>query len=392
MAEFNLFNVPEYYTGLLGQEQTDKLKRQALGTGITNALLAFVAQPRTEGYGSALPYLGRALMAGQQSGQDVIAGGLRDFETQQRIAEMKRKQEQQQALQTALGGITDPNERLFAQIAPEQYVAGKVKQIQTESPFAKIDRKDYTSESFRKYLETKNLADLEPIQKEGKQSTLLQLQNELDSFPPNDPRRKVWEKKIELETTRAPGINVNYGAPIPGVDVNTGQPVFFQPSKTGGAPTIVPGVAPEGKAATESQAKAAAFGSQMKSASQEFEQIQAEGFAPGATKSQVGVELAGTPLRGLADPLAQRAQQSQAQWAEAYLRYKTGAAATEAEVRRNIATFFPKIGETDPKVIEQKARMRRQAEEDVLKSAKQTPGQKQQQPRSRADILQQYGL
>jgi hypothetical protein len=94
MAEFNLFNVPEYYTGLLGQEQTDKLKRQALGTGITNALLAFVAQPRTEGYGSALPYLGRALMAGQQSGQDVIAGGLRDFETQQRIAEMKRKQEQ----------------------------------------------------------------------------------------------------------------------------------------------------------------------------------------------------------------------------------------------------------------------------------------------------------
>ena len=92
MAEFNLFNVPEYYTGLLGQEQTDKLKRQALGTGITNALLAFVAQPRTEGYGSALPYLGRALMAGQQSGQEVVAGGLRDFETQQRIAEMKRKQ------------------------------------------------------------------------------------------------------------------------------------------------------------------------------------------------------------------------------------------------------------------------------------------------------------
>jgi hypothetical protein len=134
----------------------------------------------------------------------------------------------------------------------------------------------------------------------------------------------------------------------------------------------------------------------MQSASREFDQIQSEGFVPGATTSQAQVELAGTPLRALANPLAQRAQQSQAQWAESYLRYKTGAAATEGEVKRNINTFFPKIGETDPKVIEQKARMRKQAEEDVMKSAKQpsTIRQTQQpaQPRSKADILKQYGL
>lgn len=122
MAEFNLFNVPEYYTGLLGQEQTDKLKRQALGTGITNALLAFVAQPRTEGFGSALPYLGRALMAGQQAGQEVVTGGLRDFETQQKIAEMKRKQEQQKAqeqfLQTYAGSLPE-NQRAAVMAYPE---------------------------------------------------------------------------------------------------------------------------------------------------------------------------------------------------------------------------------------------------------------------------------
>jgi len=152
----------------------------------------------------------------------------------------------------------------------------------------------------------------------------------------------------------------------------------------------------EEKPATESQAKAASFGSQMQSASQEFDQIQKEGFVPGSTTSQAQVEIAGTPLRVFADPLAQRAQQSQAQWSEAYLRYKTGAAATEGEVKRNISTFFPKIGETDPKVVEQKARMRKQAEEDVMKSAKQPSSikspQQQAQPRSRADILKQYGL
>jgi len=98
--DFNIFgSTPEYYTGLLGQEETDKLKRRATGTGIANALLALVAQPRNQGYGSALPYIGRALMAGQQAGQNVVEGGLRDFDVQQRIADMKRQQEQREAQQ-----------------------------------------------------------------------------------------------------------------------------------------------------------------------------------------------------------------------------------------------------------------------------------------------------
>jgi hypothetical protein len=134
----------------------------------------------------------------------------------------------------------------------------------------------------------------------------------------------------------------------------------------------------------------------MQSASREYSQIEKEGFAPGAASSQAQVEIAGTPLRALANPLAQRTQQSQEQWAEAYLRFKTGAAATPAERKNNINTYFPKIGETDPKVIEQKARMRKQAEEDVLKAAKQPSSIRQtQQPaqtRSKADILKQYGL
>jgi hypothetical protein len=96
--DFNIFgSTPEYYSGLLGQEATDKLKKRATGTGIANALLALVAQPRNQGYGSALPYIGKALMAGQQAGQNVVEGGLRDFDVQQRIADMKRQQEQQRS-------------------------------------------------------------------------------------------------------------------------------------------------------------------------------------------------------------------------------------------------------------------------------------------------------
>jgi hypothetical protein len=378
----NIFEAPEYYQGLLGEDATKKLQNRALTTGLINAAIGYLAQPKNQGYGSALPYLGRALAGGLQAGQETIRGGLTDYETQQKIADMQRKKQQQDALQGMIGGITDPNERLFAQLAPEQYVTSKLKPRERKVEKVGNQLVDITGET-PSVLFTGTETGNQPSAVQ--EYNFARGQGYKGSF-------EDWKKAQKSE-----GVTVNYGAPQAGVDAQ-GNPVFFQPSKTGGAPSIVQGVAPlrEEKPATESQAKAAAFGSQMQSASQEFDQIQKEGFAPGATTSQAQVELAGTPLRALANPLAQRAQQSQAQWSEAYLRYKTGAAATEGEVKRNINTFFPKIGETDPKVIEQKARMRKQAEEDVMKSAKQPSSirqtQQPAQPRSKADRLKQYGL
>ena len=110
------------------------------------------------------------------------------------------------------------------------------------------------------------------------------------------------------------------------------------------------------KAATESQAKAATFFSQMTSASDELRRLQQEGFDPSSPLSQTAVSLAGTPLRGVAGQQAQRAKQIQEQWSEAFLRIKTGAAAQKQEVQLNIETFFPKFGETDPQIIAQKGK------------------------------------
>lgn len=99
MALFdNLFGTPpEYLTGLLGEEDLSKLQNKANTTGLINTALAFIAQPRNQRYGSALPYLGKALMAGQQSGQGVYENALKGFETQQKLAELKRLQEQRTA-------------------------------------------------------------------------------------------------------------------------------------------------------------------------------------------------------------------------------------------------------------------------------------------------------
>lgn len=390
-----LFGTPQstMLGGLLGNEQMDKLRQQALTSGLINTAIGYLAQPKNQRFGSALPYVARALVAGQQGAQGVYDDALRSYQSQLQLAELQRKQEQQKGLQEMLGGIQDPQERLFAQLAPEQYVAGKLRTRQAESPFAKIDPKDYTKESFRRYVQTGDISELEAVQKpttEGMPSSVQEYnfaktQGFKGSF-------EDWKKLNKQE-----GVTVNYGAPVAGVDAQ-GNPVFFQPSKGGGAPAIVQGVAPlrEEKAPTESQAKAGAFGSQMQSASGEFERLQKEGFDPTSVGAQAATALAGTPFTALADPKAQQANQAQQQWAEAYLRFKTGAAATEAEVKRNQRTFFPQIGDS-PEVIAQKARMRKQAEQDVLGTAKQKPQAKQPAQsapagRSRADILKQYGL
>lgn len=181
---------------------------------------------------------------------------------------------------------------------------------------------------------------------------------------------KLYQAEQGLRRAGASNTTVSYGAPVAGVDAS-GNPVFFQPAKGGGVPAIVPGVRPKPdvpKAPTEIQAKAGTFHSQMVSASNELGTLSREGFDPSSVRTQVETSVAGGLTNPIAGEKAQRARQAQEQWSEAFLRVKTGAAATQGEVDRNIRTFFPQVGDT-PEVIAQKARMRKQAEADVASMA-----------------------
>ena len=366
MSDFNIFGTaPESLAGLLGEQATKDLQRKAMTTGLINTALGYLVQPKNQNLGLGR-ILGQSLMSGMTGAQGVYTGALEDWQTKQKIADLQRKQKQQSRVQGYIGNIQDPNERMLAELDPSLYVTNKLKP--REKKYEKLGNQlvDVSSD-------TPTVAFTGTPESVESWSDPYQLGGQT-------VQKNNATGQIRQAVTLPSSTNVSYGAPVSGLDPQ-GNPVFFQAPKGGGAPSIIPGVTPQPAvvaAPTESQAKAAAYGSQMQSASNEFSQIQKEGFIPGATTSQAQVELAGTPLRVLADPLAQRAQQSQAQWSEAYLRYKTGAAATEGEVKRNINTYFPKIGETDAKVIEQKARMRKQAEQDVLKSAKPPTPTKQQ--------------
>lgn len=86
----------------------------------------------------------------------------------------------------------------------------------------------------------------------AKMSSVAQLLAEMNTLPPGDPRRAIYQNAITKATTHQAPISVTYGAPVAGVD-SKGNPVFFQPGKDGGAPAIVPGVKPAQKLGEKQQ-------------------------------------------------------------------------------------------------------------------------------------------
>lgn len=112
----------ELLGGLLGEDKLNQLRSQATQTGLINAAIGYLAQPKNQRFGSALPYLARAFTAGQQGAQGVYDDALRNYQTQLQLTDAKRKQEQEARLQQMLSGIKDPQERLFAELSPAAYV------------------------------------------------------------------------------------------------------------------------------------------------------------------------------------------------------------------------------------------------------------------------------
>ena len=133
----------------------------------------------------------------------------------------------------------------------------------------------------------------------------------------------------------------------------------YVPKTPGGQFVPLGGVPAGGQKLTESEAKHSLYLGQMREASAELAGPKARGAGP------VGVAMTGSPITNWAAPeAAQIAGQAQRQWAEAYLRAKTGAAATAGEVENNIRTYFPVVGD-DAATVKRKNIARAAAERDM---------------------------
>lgn len=372
------------------------LSQRNLGAGLVQGM---------QGYSSSMLAAKKAQQEEEERKQLLAQRALQLRELEGRMTDAARAREEAAAAKQARGSFLDSIDSnagpAMPMSVPQAMRAGLgLQEIQAlmpakaENPFGKVDPKDFTPESVRKFALTKNYADLVPRTRvefvDGRAvdpfatapGTVLPRQSNpvADLLVPGPggqlvPNKPLIDAKKQLVP---PGVSVSYGAPVAGTDT-AGNPVFFQPDKAGGQPNIVPGVKPPQKdsALTEAQAKATTFMSQMKAAEKELSGIPID---PTKTWSQVDVALAGGLTNFAASPAAQRARQAQEQWSESFLRFKTGAAATKDEVILNVRTFFPQPGDSAD-VIEQKQRMRQQAVQDIAFAAGQkATAQQGQQP------------
>jgi hypothetical protein len=114
----------------------------------------------------------------------------------------------------------------------------------------------------------------------------------------------------------------------------------------------------QGKPLTESQSKAVAYGIAMQDSSNNMKEIENKGFDPASLKNQSAISMANNPIGNIfVSSEARRYKQAQDQFAEAYLRFKSGANTPEPEIQRNLRNMMPAIGDDKASVAQkQKAR------------------------------------
>jgi hypothetical protein len=177
-----------------------------------------------------------------------------------------------------------------------------------------------------------------------------------------DGRRVVIDARTGREIGAAPESSplvVNYGSPVAGVD-EQGNPVFFQPSRGGGQPAIVPGVRPSPKGMNETQAKAAGFADRLIESSPLLD----------ATPPSVGASvLSDLPGGNFAlTPEQQSFFQAERNFINAVLRRESGAVISDQEFANARKQYIPQPGDSD-KVLEQKRRNRETVQRSFTRDA-----------------------
>lgn len=94
----NLFAAPpSYLSGLLGEDETERLRRQAQQSGLMNLGLSLLAgagpSPQRQGLGQLLA---QGVMAGQQASRNAYEQAVRDRMMQEQIAEQRQAREERQ--------------------------------------------------------------------------------------------------------------------------------------------------------------------------------------------------------------------------------------------------------------------------------------------------------
>jgi hypothetical protein len=210
-----LTNQPSYLPMVTGNdpEKLKALQNQSMLNGGIGALVSYLAQPKNQRYGSAIPYLAKAYQGGQEAAQNTYDSATKNYLTQEKI-------DQQLAQKKFIDKFTTENPEL----------GGMLQAFPSAAP--DVLSKVYAPKGMNVSEKTNEYA----------------VANYGQPFLKLTPDQ---QKDVLKQVASASGVNINLGSPVAGVDAQ-GNPVFFQSNPKGGAPSIVQGVIPK---ASEGQIK-----------------------------------------------------------------------------------------------------------------------------------------
>ena len=319
------FGVPRNTGGLVADPERDAINKRALLSGLISAGLTYAATPKNLNTGSAIPYLGKAGLAGFNTSQDVVDRSLN------------------MAYRNKLFAGRDDNIRTIKQdrfeVTQEKQPDGSYKEIARSSLDAPKEGKELDIER------------------------LINIRDKLREENPKNPNIPIYEDMIQNSRNKKEGFNINLGSPVAGVDAQ-GKPVFFQPSKTGGAPTIIQGVKPPEATAnklTEGERTAGFLSTRLNNSLKQLQAV--TGQEPTAASPNIGAEATklftrSDYLKNLANPESrQQVEAAQLDILDAGLTLATGAAYTKEQLESTRSTYFPQLGDKPKTVADKEKRL-----------------------------------
>jgi hypothetical protein len=326
-------------------------------TGLINSAIALIAQPRNQRYGSALPYIGKALMAGQQAGQGVYSNALQGLETQQKLAEFKRKQEQRIAQENAISQLPPEQQQMYRAFG-DAAVSSILKKPERKTQTIGNQIVDITNEPKVLFTASQEVKPRATREVDAGNKVLI-----VDAVT-GETVREIPKGLAPQAPQRASFSTVTGGdGQVYRVNSLTGQ---AEPVSVSGTNKPLTG-ATGGAKASEAEKSTAGYASRMQKAESLLDKISITSQKPTVTELGVGAisETAANALRGSE---RQQALQAQKDWVRAKLRKESGAAIGNQEMADEISTYFPQVGDS-PDVIEQKRQARQTATQSLITSS-----------------------
>lgn len=361
----NLFGInPEYLTGLLGDEGANKLQKRANTTGLINMAVGYLAQPKNQGFGSAVPYLARSYIAGQQGAQQTVDDTIRQSAIQEQIQNQRQLAEQKQAerdmmmrkqesLQGYLGQITDPRERMLAELDPEGYVKNKL--TPQERKTAVVNGVLVDTQTGQPVYGTPEVK-ARPMRERQVGRTKIQEEMQSDGSwreigrGAMDAPRQAESVSYKTETD-AQG-NLVYVPNKPGSPVldSMGKPVAYKAPQAGGK--VSEG---ERKSATLLKRMEGSLG-QLNSALQASPESAKPEVIPAAIRAASFGGLEALPNK-ITSSKRQQVEAAQLDILDAALTLGTGAAYTKEQLEGYRKSYFPQLGDDAPTVTDKQQRL-----------------------------------